>query len=192
MVSWTVACHQTPKPRPMRPCNTPQTFSGVAFMLDIRNITVLRDNGCEGHLRFSQGTKGMGDETGSIEEDGGTGDMVKRQPYRECTLARQELCVPSLSTRQKINIISLTRQTKAEQGSGAHATCQRSVQLGGLVSFSVPTSSQSTTRTLINTSAVLLSCKNGRSVGDHKPCTTTGMSRAMCNRKITELQKHYQ
>lgn len=42
--------------------------------------------------------------------------------------------------------------------------------------------------TFMNTTAVLFICKNGNESGDQRPWSATGTSKAMCNKKITELR----
>lgn len=43
-VCWTVSCHQIAKPRPVKPCRQPHTFSGVAFILARRSSPISTQN----------------------------------------------------------------------------------------------------------------------------------------------------
>lgn len=40
----------------------------------------------------------------------------------------------------------------------------------------------------MNTTVVLFSCMNGRPKGDQRPWIAMGISKAICNKKITELE----
>ena len=90
--SWTVACHQTAKPRPTKPWSVPHTISGVALYLPDGQSRAYRGQKAPCDVRLRERAEGVGDEARRVEEDCGARNMVDGEGDGQRALAGEELC----------------------------------------------------------------------------------------------------
>ena len=79
------------------------------------------------------------------------------------------------------------KQSSAAAHAPPASAAYNCINTGIPISMSTLSSMRDRLLTLMNTSEVLLRSKNGRPAGVHNPWTTTGISNAICNKKMTEL-----